>query len=103
MAYKKATKKKPEHILITVELTADLQKDNEIIPFDPDEAINRANIEAFMEKYVFKPFTYEECKIGAEINFNKIFYKPEALRPVEKILEELKILEGTLADLELSL
>ena len=102
-AYKKATKKKPEHILITVELTADLQKDHEIIPFDPDEAINRANIEAFMAKYVFKPFTYEECKIGAEINFNKIFYKPEALRPVETIIEELKTLEGTLADLELSL
>lgn len=102
-AYKKATKKKDEHILITVELSADLQKDHEIIPFDPDEVKNRANIEAFMAQYIFKPFTYEECKIGAEINFNKIFYKPEALRPVKTILEELKALEGTLADLELSL
>lgn len=102
-AYKKATKNKSEQILITVELTADLQKDHEIIPFDPEEAKNRANIEEFMAKYVFKPFTYEECTVGAEINFNKIFYKPASLRPLETILSELKSLEGELADLELSL
>ncbi|WP_316348349.1 N-6 DNA methylase [Desulfuromonas acetoxidans] len=98
---KKKTKKLPERIEITVELTPDTQKDYEIIPFDPDPVTNRSNIEAFMAKYVFKPFVYLDNVVGSEINFNKIFYRPEGLRSVGKILEELSSLEKILASQEL--
>lgn len=47
-SYKKATKKLAERIEIIVELTADYQKDYEIIPFHKDPAANQVAIEAFM-------------------------------------------------------
>ncbi|MDG2991084.1 SAM-dependent methyltransferase [Candidatus Synechococcus calcipolaris G9] len=102
-AFKKKTKTKPESIVITVELTPDYQKDYEIIPYhrDPDE--NRAAIEAFMAKYITKPFEYLENVVGVEINFNKVFYQPEQLRSVEEILDEISTLDKELRELEQSL
>ena len=99
-AFKKKTKTKPESIVITVELTPDYQKDYEIIPFhrDPDE--NQAAIEAFMAKYITKPFEYLDNVVGVEINFNKVFYKPERLRSVEEILGEISLLDDELKRLE---
>jgi len=80
--FKKANRTRPERIEITVELTPDYQKDYEIIPFHKDEAENLAAIAAFMAKYITKPFDYLENVVGVEINFNKVFYKPEKLRAV---------------------
>lgn len=99
-AFKKKTKTKPESIVITVELTPDYQKDYEIIPFhrDPDE--NQAAIEAFMAKYITKPFEYLDNVVGVEINFNKVFYKPEQLRSVQEILGEISLLGEELKRLE---
>jgi type I restriction enzyme M protein len=99
-ALKKKTKTQPERIEITVELTPDYQKDYEIIPFHRDEAANRAAIEAFMAKYITKPFEYLENVVGVEINFNKVFYKPEKLRSVEEILGEIDALDKELKALE---
>lgn len=99
-SYKKATKTKEASIAITVELVPDYQKDYEIIPYDKDEEQNQKNIEEFMAKYVTKPFIYLENVVGVEINFNKIFYKPEELRPLEKILEEIKDIDDNLHTLE---
>ena len=73
-AYKKANKKQPERIEISVELTPDYQKDYEIIPFHKDEAENLAAIAEFMAKYITKPFRYLENVVGVELNFNKILY-----------------------------
>ena len=102
-ALKKKTKTKPECIEITVELMPDTQKDYEIIPFhrNPDE--NQAGIKAFMAKYITKPFEYLENVVGVEINFNKVFYKPEQLRSVEEILGEISELDRQLKELEDSL
>ena len=79
------------------------QKDYEIIPYhrDPDE--NQAAIDAFMAKYITKPFEYLENVVGVEINFNKVFYKPEQLRSVEEILEDISELDQQLKELEDSL
>lgn len=99
-SYKKATKTKEEYILITAELTKDLQKDYEIIPFHPDEDQNQQNIATFMAKYITKPFEYLDNTIGVEINFNKVFYKPEQLRDVIEITADLRELENDLANLE---
>ncbi|MBW2741822.1 MAG: N-6 DNA methylase, partial [Deltaproteobacteria bacterium] len=49
-SFKKASKKEPERIEISVELTPDYQKDYEIIPFHKDEAENLTAIAAFMAK-----------------------------------------------------
>jgi len=102
-SYKKATKTKAEQIIITVELTPDYQKDYEIIPFARDEEQNKKNIDEFMKKYIFKPFVLDENKIGVEINFNKVFYTPEKLRPLEDIVADLETLEDELKTLESNL
>jgi type I restriction enzyme M protein len=99
-AFKKETKTQAERIEITVELCPDYQKDYEIIPFHRDEVANRAAIEAFMAKYITKPFEYLENVVGVEINFNKVFYQPEKLRSVEEILGEISALDEELGRLE---
>ena len=38
--------------------------------------------------------------VGVEINFNKIFYKPEQLRPLESILSDIKDIDFELENLE---
>jgi len=99
-ALKKKTKTQLERIEITVELTPDYQKDYEIIPFHRDEAANRETIETFMAKYITKPFEYLENVVGVEINFNKVFYKPEKLREVATILDEIVAFDEELKKLE---
>jgi len=100
---KKASKTQKERIEISVELTPDYQKDYEIIPFNKDEVTNKANIAEFMAKYIYKPFTYLENTVGVEINFNKIFYKPEKLREVVDILREIAAIDEELKELEAGL
>ena len=53
-----------------------------------------------MAKYVTKPFEYLDNTIGVEINFNKVFYKPEQLRDIIEITTDLMELENDLANLE---
>ncbi len=102
-ALKTASKTQSERIEIRVELTPDLQKDYEIIPLQRDADANQAAIEAFMEKYISKPFEYLENVVGVEINFNKVFYRPEQLRSVTEILADLEQLEAELQELEAGL
>ena len=102
-SYKKATTKLPERIEISVELAADYQKDYEIIPFHRDPAANQAAIETFMARYISKPFEYLENVVGVEINFNKIFYKPETLRSVSEITAEIAEIDEKLKQLEAGL
>lgn len=99
-SYKKATKKLAERIEISVELTADYQKDYEVVAFHKDAAANQAAIEAFMARYISKPFEYLENVVGVELNFNKIFYQPEKLRDVSAILGELANIDLQLKLLE---
>jgi len=102
-SYKKATKKLAERIEICVELTADYQKDYEIVPFHKDVAENQAAIKAFMARYISKPFVYLENVVGVELNFNKIFYKPEMLRSVRDIAADIAELDQQLKVLEAEL
>jgi type I restriction enzyme M protein len=101
--YKKATSKLAERIEISVELTPDTQKDYEIIPFYRDEAENKQAIIDFMARYITKPFATLDNVVGVEINFNKVFYKPETLRPVTDILSDIKSLDEQLHTLETEL
>jgi type I restriction enzyme M protein len=99
-SYKKTTKSKPEEIIISVEITPDYEKDYEIIPYSENLEENKRNIEEFMKKYISKPFTYGDNVVGVEINFNKVFYKPEKLRELNVIIEEIKQQEKELKQLE---
>jgi len=98
--YKKANKKQGERIEINVELTLDTEKDYEIIPFHKDEGQNKSAIADFMAKYVNKPFEYQDNVIGTEINFNKVYYKPENLRKTADVLEEIEKIDNELKVLE---
>jgi len=99
-AYKKNSKTKDACIAITVELTKNLQKDYEIIPYSPDESENQQMIDIFMAKYVSKPFEYLDNVIGVEINFNKVFYLSDKLREVSEISSDLEVLEKELLHFE---
>lgn len=99
-SYKKATKTKDASIVITTELTPDYEKDYEIIPYAPNAEDNQQNIANFMAKYITKPFKYIDNTIGVEINFNKVFYKPEELRSLQEITADLQELEDELLNLE---
>ena len=56
-----------------------------------------------MAKYISKPFRYLDNTIGVEINFNKVFYKPQQLEPLENILSDLGKINAELQNLETSL
>jgi type I restriction enzyme M protein len=49
-----------------------------------------------MAKYITKPFSYLDNVVGVEINFNKVFYKPETLRAVTDILSDIQSLDNEL-------
>lgn len=102
-AYKKATAKADEHIAITVELTTKTEKDNEIIEYSSDVNQNEEFIQLFLDKWVEREYIPLENKVGAEINFNKIFYKPEVLRPIDDIKADLEasnaVLVGLMGDI----
>lgn len=97
---KKTSKTKPAFIEIMVELTPDYQKDYEIVAYSPNPEENLQRIADFMAKYITKPFEYLDNVIGAEINFNKVFYQPEQLREVPEIVADLQALENALKNLE---
>lgn len=75
--------------------------DYEIIPHHKDETANTAEINAFMNKYVFKPYSLGKNIVGVEINFNKEFYVPERQEKVEDILKEIEELDNEIKAVEL--
>ncbi len=76
-------------------------KDYENIPFKRDPSENQKTIEAFMAKYISRPFIYLDNVVGVELNFNKVFYKPEKLRDVSEILGEITDIDKKLEVLEI--
>jgi len=85
---------------ISAKICNETNKDAEIIPFNPDPDKNAAEILAFMEKYITKPYRLLENTVGVEVNFNKEFYVPETVEPVESILAEIKEIDRELVNLE---
>jgi type I restriction enzyme M protein len=81
---------------LKVDIVTRTTNDYEIIPHHFDEDANKREIDAFMQKYVFKPFKLGNNTIGVEVNFNKEFYVPEKLETVEDIMAEIKDLNGEL-------
>ena len=97
---KKATKKTAAHYQLAVTLQPDTINDYEIIPYHPNEADNQRQIAEFMAQYVSRPFVYRDCIVGVEINFNKIFYRPEVLPSASQLMDDIKQIDQQLASLE---
>lgn len=75
-------------------------KDSEIIPFDPNPEVNEQGIKDFLQRYIYKPYTIGENVVGVEVNFNKEFYVPETVEPVDSILAEISDIDKAIANLE---
>ena len=86
---------------LKVELVPRTTSDYEIIPHHLDEHENQREVEAFMQKYVFKPYVLGKNVVGVELNFNKEFYVPEKIDKVEDVLAELDGLNQELKGIEL--
>ena len=86
-----------------MEVPPDTAKDYEIIHYPRDEAEYRRAIEAFMAKYITRPFEYLDNVVGVEINFNKVFYQPEQLRGVPTMLAEIAAIDAELRTMEAAL
>ena len=84
----------------TVKIADSTYKDFEIIPYHPDSAQNDEGILAFMHRYISKPYRLLDNTVGVEVNFNKEFYVPETVEPVDAILAEIAEIDKELANLE---
>ena len=84
----------------TVKIADSTYKDFEIIPYHPDSVQNDEGILAFMHRYISKPYHLLDNTVGVEVNFNKEFYVPETVEPVESILAEIAEIDMELANLE---
>ena len=97
--FKASTGKKNSNHKVTI--TPCTTGDYEIIPHHKDATANTKEIDAFMKKYVFKPYILGNNTVGVEINFNKEFYVPEKLEKAEDILRKIKELNSEFKNFEL--
>lgn len=84
----------------TVKIFDSTTKDTEIVSFNPDPDANQEGIKAFMDKYITRPYELLDNTVGVEVNFNKEFYVPETVEPVETILAEIAAIDRDLANLQ---
>lgn len=84
----------------TVKIVDSTYKDFEIIPYYPNSEQNDEGILAFMCRYIFKPYRLLDNTVGVEVNFNKEFYVPENVEPVDSILTEIAEIDEELDSLE---
>lgn len=98
-AFKACTGKKSSINKISIEPYT--TSDYEIIPHHMDQTANTEEINAFMSKYVFKPYYLGNNTVGVEINFNKEFYVPEKFEKVEDILKQIEMLDSEIEKVKL--
>lgn len=87
-------------ISVSAKVTNKTYKDTEVIPFNPDPEENDKIIADFLARYISKPFRLLDNTVGVEVNFNKEFYIPETVEPVDMILAEIADIDRDLANLE---
>lgn len=75
------------------------ETDNEIIEYSSNVSKNEELTQSFLDKWVEREYIPLENKVGVEINFNKIFYKPEVLRPIDDIKTDLEASNAALVGL----
>ena len=103
VALQKATSTREAALKWSVDVKPVVTKDYEIIPYHPDDAENKAGIQAFVDQWVRKRYVMGNNAVGVEVNFNKIFYKPVELRSTSAIAADIKSINAELASLEAEL
>ena len=93
------TSKKLKNLKVT--FSPKTYKDYEIIPHHFDEEENASEVNAFLQKYVFKPYVLSDNVVGVELNFNREFYVPEQLEDAEDIIREIEELNSQIKEIEL--
>ena len=86
---------------LKVDIVTRTTNDYEIIPHHFDIVENKKEIDAFMKKYIFKPFVLGANTVGVELNFNKEFYVPEKIDKVEDVMAEIKSLNEELMGIKI--
>ncbi len=99
--YKNKKDRKTSATIVETYIEPSYINDYEIIPHHFDEQENKREINAFMQKYVFKPYTLGKSVVGVELNFNKEFFVPEKIERVEDVMAEIHALNKDLARIEL--
>lgn len=84
----------------SAKVTNKTDKDTEVIPYNPDPEENDHVIAEFLARYLSKPYRLLDNTVGVEVNFNKEFYVPETVEPVDTILAEIAEIDSELATLE---
>ena len=87
-------------ISASAKVTNKTYKDTEVIPYNPIPEENYKVIADFLARYILKPFRLLDNTVGVEVNFNKEFYVPETIEPVDTILAEIADIDRDLANLE---
>lgn len=99
ITYGYSTSKKLKNLKATISSVT--YNDYEIIPHYFDDDDNSDEVNAFMQKYIFKPYTLGKNVVGVELNFNKEFYVPEKLDDADDILSEIDELNRQIKEIEL--
>jgi type I restriction enzyme M protein len=92
----KASVNKKQVVVHKIAIEPFLISDYEIIPHHFDERENQREVDAFIQKYVFKPYVLGKNVVGVEMNFNKEFYVPEKIDKVDDVMEEIHSLNKDL-------
>lgn len=92
--------KKTNKVSASSKITDKIYKDFEVIPYYPNPVENNQAIVDFLARYISKPYRLLENTVGVEVNFNKEFYVPETVEPVDTILAEIADIDRDLANLE---
>lgn len=77
-----------------------LEKDTETIGYSSDPNCNEGMIDAFLKKWVREPWKILGVKVGAEINFNRLFPKTSEMSSSAEILAKLGAINSELVALE---
>jgi len=94
--FKLASNRKTGKMSIQCSIVPAYINDYEIIDYSPNEDDNEKIIDAFLQRFVYRPYVKKDNTVGVELNFNKEFYVPEEIPSVDDLLAELSSLQKEL-------
>lgn len=97
----KASISKTKGTVCKISIAPLLTDDYEIIPHHLDRFENDREIQAFIDKYITKPYTLGGNTVGVEVNFNKEFFVAEELESTELLLQEIQDLNSQIKPIAL--
>lgn len=97
--YTKGTKKKEESFELVFDISPKVENDYEITPFSFDDNENEQLIDDFLGEWVENQYEKLDNSVGVEINFSKVFYKPEINKSIEQIQRDIQACDQSIQKL----